>query len=112
MDRQTETAQAKELLTKLESHPLTRQIRKEEAAEILARRRKAAEKIEALNEEAGGRIITELQARLDNAVAAIKAHDQAREGLLKQATEARWVLSAAATIALCFSIFNLFIMYI
>jgi hypothetical protein len=71
-------AQAERILEELESHPLTRQIREEKAAEILREREAAAAKIEAIRQEAEA-VIPGLQARLDGAKEELARHDEGRK---------------------------------
>lgn len=83
---------AEEALKILERHPLTRELREQEAARILAQRQEAGARIKELDAEAE-RTLPALQAEVTEAKEALREHDAARQAHADRLNAARLALS-------------------
>ena len=93
MKKDMEKAEMEKLLKTIEGHPLTQQIMAEKAAEILAKRRAAAEAIEVLKKEREEKILR-LQADIEAKEAKYKKAKAALDADLGELKSVRAALSA------------------
>lgn len=86
--RTNEAEKMKELIAELEGSPVVEKLRAEKARKVLAERKAAAARLQAAEDELN-KTLPGLQAALDAATAALKAHDDKRKALVEDVRTAQ-----------------------